>query len=243
MMISKHKKAGRVNRRHYRIRRVRLHKEGITTLITLLLLLVALNVFTFLQSNFDWIYYSMVLIISVLIYSFFLYFFRNPRRETVIENRNLIVAPADGRVVVIEPTEEYECFNGERRIQVSIFMSVFSVHANWVPVEGTIKYVKHHSGRHMAAYLPKSSQENEHSSVLIETESKQQVLVRQIAGALARRIVTYLVPNNHCHVNEHLGFIKFGSRVDLFLPEGSKIFVSLGEQTRGNETIIARLPE
>lgn len=103
--------------------------------------------------------------------------------------------------------------------------------------------MKHHSGRHMAAYLPKSSSENERSSVLIETESKQRVLVRQIAGALARRIVTYCAPNHACHVNEHLGFIKFGSRVDLFLPEGSEIFVSLGEKTRGNETVIARLPE
>ena len=143
----------------------------------------------------------------------------------------------------IEPTEEYECFGGERRIQVSIFMSVFSVHANWTPIEGTVTYVQHHSGRHMAAYLPKSSQENERSSVVIETESKHQVLVRQIAGALARRIVTYAKVGHECHLNEHLGFIKFGSRVDLFLPEGSEIFVTLGEQTRGNETIIARLPD
>lgn len=211
-------------------------------MLSLLLLLVVLNVVTYIQSPGHWVFF-LNLTISVLAFSFFLYFFRNPSREIIIEDSNLIIAPADGRIVVIEPTEEYECFGGERRIQVSIFMSVFSVHANWIPIEGSVTYVKHHSGRHMAAYLPKSSQENERSSVVIETESKHQVLVRQIAGALARRIVTYAKVGHECHLNEHLGFIKFGSRVDLFLPEGSEIFVALGEQTRGNETIIARLPD
>lgn len=218
------------------------HKEGYAILLSLLLLLVVLNVVTYIQSPGHWVFF-LNLTISVLAFSFFLYFFRNPSREIIIEDSNLIIAPADGRIVVIEPTEEYECFGGERRIQVSIFMSVFSVHANWIPIEGSVTYVKHHSGRHMAAYLPKSSQENERSSVVIETESKHQVLVRQIAGALARRIVTYAKVGHECHLNEHLGFIKFGSRVDLFLPEGSEIFVALGEQTRGNETIIARLPD
>lgn len=124
-------------------------------------------------------------------------------------------------------------------------MSVFSVHANWTPIDGTVKYVKHHSGNHMAAYLPKSSSENERSTILIEseTEQKHQILMRQIAGALARRIVTYPKAGETCHVNSHLGFIKFGSRVDLFLPVDSEILVNLGDQTRGNETIIARLPE
>lgn len=218
------------------------HKEGYAILMSLLLLLVVLNIVIYIQSPGHWAFFFN-LACSILAFSFFLYFFRNPSREIIIEDSNLIIAPADGRIVVIEPTEEYECFGGERRIQVSIFMSVFSVHANWTPIEGTVTYVQHHSGRHMAAYLPKSSQENERSSVVIETESKHQVLVRQIAGALARRIVTYAKVGHECHLNEHLGFIKFGSRVDLFLPEGSEIFVTLGEQTRGNETIIARLPD
>lgn len=230
------------NGKRKRFRRLKIHKEGYALLLTLLLLLVVLNIISYFQMPTEPLF-VFNLLLSVLIFSFFFYFFRNPSREVIVEDSNLVIAPADGRIVVIEPTEEYECFNGERRIQVSIFMSVFSVHANWVPIEGTVKYVQHHSGRHMAAYLPKSSSENERASVLIETESKQQVLVRQIAGALARRIVTYCAPNHACHVNEHLGFIKFGSRVDLFLPEGSKIFVNLGEKTRGNETIIARLPE
>ncbi|MGN0186996.1 MAG: phosphatidylserine decarboxylase family protein [Paludibacteraceae bacterium] len=235
-------KTNNSSKRKKRFRRLRVHKEGYAILLSLLLLLVVLNVVTYIQSSGHWAFF-LNLTISVLAFSFFLYFFRNPSREIIIEDSNLIIAPADGRVVVIEPTEEYECFGGERRIQVSIFMSVFSVHANWIPIEGTVTYVQHHSGRHMAAYLPKSSQENERSSVVIETESKHQVLVRQIAGALARRIVTYAKIGHECHLNEHLGFIKFGSRVDLFLPEGSEIFVELGEQTRGNETIIARLPE
>lgn len=235
-------KPNKSSKRKKRFRRMHVHKEGYAILLSLLLLLVVLNVVTYIQSPGHWVFF-LNLTISVLAFSFFLYFFRNPSREIIIEDSNLIIAPADGRIVVVEPTEEYECFGGERRIQVSIFMSVFSVHANWIPIEGSVTYVKHHSGRHMAAYLPKSSQENERSSVVIETESKHQVLVRQIAGALARRIVTYAKVGHECHLNEHLGFIKFGSRVDLFLPEGSEIFVALGEQTRGNETIIARLPD
>jgi phosphatidylserine decarboxylase len=154
----------------------------------------------------------------------------------------MVVAPADGTVVVVEPTDELEYF-GDRRIQVSIFMSVFNVHANWYPIKGTVIKSVHHSGRHMAAFLPKSSTENERSTVVIESEGKTQILVRQIAGALARRIVTYAHPGKKSHINEHLGFIKFGSRVDLYFPLDTEIFVTVGESTTGNETIIARLNE
>ena len=122
-------------------------------------------------------------------------------------------------------------------------MSVFNVHANWYPVKGTIIKSVHHSGRHMAAFLPKSSSENERSTVVIESEGGTQILVRQIAGALARRIVTYAHPGKNCHLNEHLGFIKFGSRVDLYFPLDTEIFVTVGESMTGNETIIARLNE
>jgi len=138
--------------------------------------------------------------------------------------------------------DELEYF-GEKRIQVSIFMSVFNVHANWYPVRGKVLKSVHHSGRHMAAFLPKSSTENERSTVVIETPSKTQILVRQIAGALARRIVTYAHAGKECHLNEHLGFIKFGSRVDLYFPMDTEIFVQVGDSTTGNETIIARLNE
>ena len=173
---------------------------------------------------------------------FFAYFFRDPRRNVVIDDPSLVVAPADGTIVVVEPTEENEYF-GDERIQVSIFMSVFNVHANWVPVKGKVIKSIHHDGRHMAAFLPKSSTENERSTVVIETEFGTQILLRQIAGALARRIVTYAHAGKECHINEHLGFIKFGSRVDIYFPKGTEIFVKVGESAVGNETIIARLNE
>ena len=223
-------------------RRLKVHKEGYAILFSLLTLLVVANVIVFIESP-NRILSVVCLIISILAYSFFLYFFRNPTREVEIDDENLVIAPADGHIVVTEPTEEWEYFDGKKMIQVSIFMSVFSVHANWYPISGIVRYVRHYNGRHMAAFLPKSSHENERSTVVIENENGHKILMRQIAGALARRIVTYSAPNHKCNINEHLGFIKFGSRVDLFLPEGSEIFVEIGEATRGNETIIARLPD
>ncbi len=223
-----------------KIKRFRIHKEGYAILFVLLCILVMYNTFIYMQSPKS-ILFFVGLCISALTFGFFIYFFRNPRREGDIVDPNLIVAPADGRVVVIEPTEEYECFGGKRCIQISIFMSVFSVHTNWYPLAGKVKFVKHHSGRHMGAYLPKSSHENERSTVVIEAQNGKQILMRQIAGALARRIVTYAHEGYRCHLNEHLGFIKFGSRVDLFLPADTEIFVEIGESTVGNETVIARL--
>ncbi|HHT60853.1 MAG: phosphatidylserine decarboxylase family protein [Paludibacteraceae bacterium] len=222
---------------------IKVHKEGYAILFSLLTLLVVLNILVYLQSPAKIVVFIQLLI-SVTAFSFFLFFFRNPTRNVYIDDNNLVLAPADGRIVVIEPTEEFEYFGGEKRIQISIFMSVFSVHANWYPIFGTVKYIKHHDGVHRAAYLPKSSHENERTSVVIESVSKKhKILVRQIAGALARRIVTYAAVNRECHLNEHLGFIKFGSRVDIFLPMDSEIFVTMGERTKGNETIIARLSD
>ena len=221
-------------------RKIKLHKEGYTIIISLLLLLVVINTLIFTESPYKWLH-IISMTVSVFTFIFFLYFFRNPSREVEVDDTNLIVAPADGRIVVSEPTEVWEYFEGKRMIQVSIFMSIFSVHANWYPISGMVRYSKHHDGRHLAAYLPKSSHENEYSTVVIENQCGQKIMMRQIAGALARRIVTYAAPGCQCNINEHLGFIKFGSRVDLFLPEGSEIFVQVGETTVGNETIIARL--
>lgn len=222
------------------MKRLKIHKEGRSIIIFLLLFLCVINYFIYHQ--FETPIAILNLCVSVAAISFFLYFFRNPDREIEIDDPSLIIAPADGTIVVVEPTEENEYFK-DKRIQVSIFMSVFSVHANWYPINGTVKLSKHHSGRHMAAYLPKSSTDNERSTVVIESEGKTEILMRQIAGALARRIVTYAHAGKHCNINEHLGFIKFGSRVDLFLPLDSEIFVKIGEKTVGNETIIARLNE
>lgn len=219
---------------------IKIHKEGRIILLVLLFCLFSINLFIYMR--FPTLALAITTILSAGIMVFFAYFFRNPTRVVEIDDPGLVIAPADGRVVVVEPTDEMEYF-GDKRIQVSIFMSVFNVHANWYPVGGKVIKAVHHNGRHMAAYLPKSSHENERSTVVIETPSKTQILVRQIAGALARRIVTYAHAGKECHLNEHLGFIKFGSRVDIYLPLDTEIFVEVGEKTTGNETIIARLNE
>lgn len=182
------------------------------------------------------------LAITSILLVFVTYFFRNPVRVLEIDDPNFVIAPADGRVVVIEPTEENEYFH-EKKLQVSIFMSPFNVHANWYPIEGTILESSHQKGRHKGAWLPKSSTENERSLVVIETPSKIQIAVRQVAGAMARRIVTYAKVGKQCHRNTHLGFIKLGSRVDMYLPLNAEMFVDVGDSVRGNETIIARLSE
>ena len=205
-----------------------------------MLILLLLNLFIYVK--FQSIVFIVNIVVSAVLLFFFAYFFRNPRRHVVIDDPSLVVAPADGNIVVVETTEENEYF-GDPRIQVSIFMSVFNVHANWVPVKGKVIKSVHHDGRHMAAFLPKSSTENERSTVVIETQFGTKILLRQIAGALARRIVTYAHAGKECHINEHLGFIKFGSRVDMYFPLDTEIFVKVGESTIGNETIIARLNE
>ena len=150
------------------------------------------------------------------------------------------MAPADGRVVVIEEVDEEEYFH-DRRLMISIFMSPVNVHANWIPCEGRVIKVDHQSGNFRAAYLPKASTENERSMVVIETPHGQQVMARQIAGAMARRIVTYAEEGQECYIDDHMGFIKFGSRVDVYLPLGTEVCVKLGQSTWGDETIIAKL--
>jgi len=222
------------------MRYVRIHKEGRLILGSLAFILIVMNLFVY--THFMGIWPIINIIISSMLLFFFAYFFRNPPRKVYIDDASLVVAPADGTVVVVEETDELEYF-GDRRLQVSIFMSVFSVHANWYPIKGTVVKSIHHSGRHMAAFLPKSSTENERSTVVLESEGSTQILVRQIAGALARRIVTYAHAGKKCHLNEHMGFIKFGSRMDLYFPIGTEIFVQVGDSTTGNETIIARLNE
>lgn len=204
-------------------------------------MLFIINVVIYIQFPQRWIF-AVSLILTAALLVFVTYFFRNPVRVLDVDDPNFIIAPADGRVVVIEPTEENEYFH-EKKLQVSIFMSPFNVHANWFPIEGTIIESSHQKGRHKGAWLPKSSIENERSLVIIETESKVRIAVRQIAGAMARRIVTYAKAGKPCHRNTHLGFIKLGSRVDMYLPLDTEMFVQVGEAVRGNETIIARLAD
>lgn len=220
-------------KRHHRI-----HREGRGIIVTLTFLIFAINVPIYLYMS-NWIF-AITLLLSAALLVFVTYFFRNPMRILEVSDPNLLIAPADGRVVVIEPTTENEYFH-DQRLQVSIFMSPFNVHANWYPIEGKVLVSEHQDGYHKGAWLPKSSTENERSLVVIETPSKVQIAVRQIAGAMARRIVTYAKAGGQSHRNEHFGFIKFGSRVDMYLPLDTEIFVSVGEQVTGNETIIGRI--
>ena len=223
-----------------KIRQYKIHREGVNILIYLLIILLGINLLThyFLCNK---IVFISVATLSVLFYLLVVNFFRSPRRHFSEENtQGLIVAPADGRVVVIEEVMENEYFQ-DKRLQISIFMSVFNVHANWYPVDGKVLHVKHHKGRFQAAYLPKSSMDNERSTVVLETKDGTQILLRQIAGAMARRIVTYAKPEDECYIEEHLGFIKFGSRVDVFLPLGTDVQVSMNQHVTACDTIIAKL--
>lgn len=220
-------------KRHHRI-----HREGRGIIVSLTFLIFAINVPIYLYMS-NWIF-AITLLLSAALLVFVTYFFRNPMRILEVSDPNLLIAPADGRVVVIEPTTENEYFH-DKRLQVSIFMSPFNVHANWYPIEGKVLESKHQKGSHKGAWLPKSSTENERSLVVIETPNKVQIAVRQIAGAMARRIVTYSKPGSLSHRNEHFGFIKFGSRVDMYLPLDTEIFVAVGEKVTGNETIIGRI--
>lgn len=219
-------------------RKLRIHREGRNIIVGLTFLIFAINVPIYMYVA-HWVF-AIILLLSAALLVFVTYFFRNPVRILEVDDPSFLISPADGRVVVVEPTMENEYFH-EKRLQVSIFMSPFNVHANWYPIEGTILVSEHQKGSHKGAWLPKSSTENERSLVVIETPSKAQLAVRQIAGAMARRIVTYAKAGKHSHRNEHLGFIKFGSRVDMYLPLDTDIFVAVGEHVKGNETIIGRL--
>jgi phosphatidylserine decarboxylase len=219
-------------------RNPRIHREGRNIIVTLTFLIFAINVPMYMFMS-HWTF-AITLLLSATLLVFVTYFFRNPVRVLEVDDPNFLVSPADGRIVVVEPTDENEYFH-EKRLQVSIFMSPFNVHANWYPIEGTVLVSEHQNGSHKGAWLPKSSTENERSLVVIETPNKVQIAVRQIAGAMARRIVTYAKAGKSSHRNEHLGFIKFGSRVDMYLPLDTDIFVAVGEHVKGNETIIGRL--
>lgn len=177
---------------------------------------------------------------SAVFYLLLVNFYRSPRRKFEGNPCNAVVASADGRVVALEEVYEPEYLKC-RCIQLSVFMSPTNVHANWFPVNGEVVYAKHHPGRFMAAYLPKSSTENERSTVVIRTPEGQLVLMRQVAGAMARRIVTYAEPGDEASIEDHMGFIKLGSRVDLYLPLGTDIYVSIGEPTVGGITQVGLL--
>ena len=217
---------------------MRIHKEGYKILgfgfVALILLNIVAGIIWTDQHLIRWA----LIISSSLFYIFLLFFFRGPRRH-LEPDHGLIYAPADGKVVVIEETEENEYFR-DLRLQVSIFMSPFNVHSNRYPVSGRIKYVKYHKGRNMVAWHPKSSELNERSSIVVETKDGTEILIRQIAGAVARRIVTYSKEDQEVIQGDELGFIKFGSRVDVFLPLGTEVEIPILQQVKANKSIIAK---
>ncbi|GAB6395223.1 MAG: phosphatidylserine decarboxylase proenzyme [Bacteroidales bacterium] len=221
------------------IGKMKVHKEGTGLLLTLFTFLFCLNLVVYHTNGRGLLFYSLSTV-SLVFFLLILNFFRSPFRRFPFDSEGLVIAPADGTIVAIEEVMEKEALH-TNCIQISIFMSLFNVHANWFPVNGTVKHVSHHNGRFTAAYLPKSSIDNERSTIIITTRSGIDILTRQIAGAMARRVVTYAKEGEPCRVDEHLGFIKFGSRVDVYIPVESEVLVEMDQKVTGNQTPIARL--
>ncbi len=220
--------------------KIRLHHEGKHTLLYAgILAAIIISLAWMSRGTLYWGSYVVIAIV-LAVYGILLNFFRCPIRMFNGPTNKSVVAPADGHVVVIEEVEETEYFH-DRRLMVSIFMSLTNVHANWIPCEGTVVKVAHQDGNYLKAYLPKASTENERSMVVIRTPHGVEVMARQIAGAMARRIVTYAKEGEECFIDDHMGFIKFGSRVDVYLPLGTEVLVKMGQATVGDETLIARL--
>lgn len=218
---------------------MKIHKEGYSTIIIsfLIISVPAILLHILLPDHL------LIKIIAdvLLLFLFFLiiYFFRSPRRDMTLSHEYLL-SPADGKVVVIEEVNETEYFN-DRRIQLSIFMSPLNVHLNRYPCAGMVKYYKYHPGSYIVAWHPKSSEENEHTTVVMENKDHHEILIRQIAGAVARRIVCKAVKGKFVKQGEELGFIKFGSRVDVILPLKTHVKVKIGQNVRGGKSVIAEL--
>jgi phosphatidylserine decarboxylase len=230
-----------MGRRLKKLKKIRIHREGTNTLFWSIIgiIIVGAALYHLLDTKIP--FYAFLVVFGT-IYAIVLNFFRCPIRcfSDEDDTEKIVVAPADGKVVVIEEVDENEYFH-EKRLMISIFMSLFNVHANWFPVDGKVKMVKHQDGNFHKAWLPKASEENERSTIIIETREGVDILCRQIAGAVARRIVTYAKEGEECYIDEHLGFIKFGSRVDVYLPIDSEVCVKMGQSTTGDQTVLAKL--
>ncbi len=215
---------------------MRIHKEGF------LILIGSAITFTVISGVIFWLAPSLfpyLTALFIVIFILFLQFFRNPVRKIEEFNDKLVYAPADGKVVVIEETTESEYFH-DRRIQISIFMSPLNVHVNRNPISGIIKYFRYHEGKYLVAWHPKASTENERTTTVIENGSTE-ILFRQVAGALAKRIIAYVKEGGYVRQGEDMGFIKFGSRVDVYLPLDAEILVNIDQKAFGNQTVIAKL--
>jgi phosphatidylserine decarboxylase len=214
-----------------------LHREGKSWVMGTLIFFLAINSLLFCVLNTPVWLKIFVFLLSFIFLLLVLQFFRYPKRS-ITRNENCIISPCDGKVVVIERTEETE-FYKDKRIQVSIFMSPLNVHANWYPMSGIIRFLKYHKGKYLVAWHPKASTDNERSTIVIEKDARRTVLLRQIAGALAKRIVYYHREGDKIRQGAELGFIKFGSRVDLYLPLDAKIHVQLNQKVTGGISVIA----
>ena len=216
-----------------------IHREGIKIVLVIFLFLIIINGLVFVLSGTTPAS-GVILLASVVLLIFIMRFFRIPGRKAAF-SPSIVYAPADGKIVEVKQTVEEEYLK-DRRIQVSIFMSVWNVHINWFPLAGRVSYYRYHPGRYLVARHPKSSHLNERNTVGIRTENSGEIVVRQIAGIVARRIVSYAEPSRKISAGDELGFIRFGSRVDLFLPADSRILVSPGQKVRGLLTPVAELP-
>jgi phosphatidylserine decarboxylase len=216
-----------------------IHKEGTATIsITIVSLLIINGLVRYFLPEITWLH-TLLLGVSIVFFLIILQFFRKPTRIAT-QNSTHVIAPCDGKVVVIEEVVESEYFKGPRR-QISIFMSPINVHINWNPIGGIVKYFRYHPGKYLVAWHPKSSTENERTTTVIEAPNGVEVLFRQVAGALAKRIVWYVSEQQQVAQGSEMGFIKFGSRVDIYLPLDAEIKVNLEQKTTGNKTILAIL--
>lgn len=219
--------------------KVKIHREGTNILIVVMLIMIVINLSAWMfirPAAIPTVFSS----ISGVLYLLVVNFFRSPRRTFHGDRKDVVVSSVDGTVVALEEVFEPEVLRRKVKM-LSVFMTVFNVHANWFPIDGEVLMVRHHRGRFLSAYLPKASIENERSTVLIRATNGQEILVRQIAGAVARRIVTYAEPGDQANIEEHMGFIKFGSRVDIYLPLDAEIYVKIGDKITGGVTEVARL--
>jgi len=217
---------------------MKFHKEGYTSLAIVVLFVFIINAVADYYNAPDYLTWFLYALSAFLLITI-LQFFRSPIKR-ITPDEGIVLCPADGKVVVIEETEETEYFK-DRRIQVSIFMSPINVHVNRNPISGVVSYFKYHPGKFLVAWHPKSSTDNERTTIVVQNQSGVEVLFRQIAGALARRIVWYVKENNTVTQGDEFGFIKFGSRVDLFLPLGTEITVNIGDKVVGGKTTIAKI--
>lgn len=221
-----------------KLKKIRIHREGTSELMLSAIVIIGITL---------GLHYFVGLVPAIAFAVVFgaawlmvLNFYRCPIRYFNGDTDKMVVAPADGKIVVVEEAEENDYFH-DKRLMISIFMSPLNVHANWFPVDGKVKFVKHFNGNYHKAWLPKASEENEHADIMITTPDGEDILVRQIAGAMARRIVTYAKEGEECYIDEHLGFIKLGSRVDVYLPLTAKACVTMDQPTTGDQTVIAKM--